>query len=125
MKTAIIALITNNAMTTKEVAAQLGVTLQKVTGQMAVLKKDENFKFEDGKMIYVVPVVEEPKKRAPKENAKSTKARDVFIRMNKGEGVARKDILAAFQIECGLTKNGASTYLQNLKREFGLIRSKD
>lgn len=129
MKTEIINLISKTALTTKEVAEQLGVSIQKVTGQMAVLKKDPMFVFENGKMFYNVVVEAEPETKTKKSrrddpNSKMNQARAVFVRMNKGEGVERKNILAALMGECGLTKNGAATYLQNLKREHGLIKTK-
>lgn len=125
MKTAIINLISANAMTTKEVAAALEVSVQKITGQMAVLKKDPLFSFVDGKMSYHVIEEKATKKtRRDDPNSKMNKARAVFVEMNKGEGVERKTVIAALMTKCGLTKNGAATYLQNLKREHGLIRSK-
>lgn len=36
----------------------------------------------------------------------------------------RKDIINRLISECGLTQNGAATYLQNMKKKAGLVVSK-
>ena len=40
------------------------------------------------------------------------------------KGSARKDIIARLVAEAGLTKNGAATYLQNMKNKAGLVNHK-
>lgn len=52
---------------------------------------------------------------AVKEHTKMDKAKEVFDRLTL-DGLSRKDIVAAFIKEVGLTKAGASTYYQNLKK---------
>jgi len=57
----------------------------------------------------------EPKPRTPRSDSKTALARVVFARMHGNS--PRKDVIAAFISEVGLTANGASTYYQKLKRE--------
>lgn len=59
--------------------------------------------------------VEKVEAEAPKKVNKMATAIIVFERMQKA-GSARKDIIAAFQSEVGLTKAGAATYYQNIKK---------
>jgi hypothetical protein len=60
---------------------------------------------------------------------KSVQARIIFDEMeqqsiNNGTKMKRCDIIARFVAECDLTSNGAATYLQNIKKEKGLVNSK-
>jgi hypothetical protein len=57
---------------------------------------------------------------------KSVQARIIFQEMYdqsilSGTKMVRKDVIARFMAECGLTRNGAATYVQNIKKEHGLI----
>jgi hypothetical protein len=61
---------------------------------------------------------------------KSDLARVVFLdcykdyHINPASVPARKDIIARLMKECGLTQNGAATYLQNMKTKAGLVVKK-
>jgi hypothetical protein len=61
---------------------------------------------------------------------KADKAREVFLdcykdyHVNPASVPARKDIIARLMSECGLTQNGAATYLQNMKTKAGLVNKK-
>lgn len=61
----------------------------------------------------------------PKEPTKADLARDIFDRLYGQPGIRRKDILDAFCNEAGLTKNGANTYYQNIKKAKGLVKDHD
>lgn len=61
------------------------------------------------------PVDDSSEQQSPtKGQTKSAIAREIYERM---KGSARKDIIQAFIDQAGLTKNGASTYLQNFKKQ--------
>ena len=66
--------------------------------------------------------IEPPKE---KEITKADLARQIFDEMYGQPGVRRKDILKAFEDKAGLTKNGANTYYQNIKKSKGLVKDRD
>lgn len=77
----------------------------------------------------ITPVIEVPKQIVAvivkKELSKADKARLVFNECYAMEVVPqRKDIINRFVQECGLTQNGAATYLQNFKKAAGIVNSK-
>lgn len=83
-----------------------------------------------GKMVSDLTVAVENKQlgiEAPKEKeiTKADLAREIFDRMYGQPNVRRKDILKAFEDEAGLTKNGANTYYQNIKKAKGLVADKE
>ena len=45
-------------------------------------------------------------------------ATEIFIRMKKTKGMARKEIIAAFVVDANLSKAGASTYYQLIKAKI-------
>jgi hypothetical protein len=47
---------------------------------------------------------------------KMSQATDVYRRMTRKKGTTRKEIVAAFMEEVGLTKAGAATYYQMIKK---------
>ena len=47
---------------------------------------------------------------------KMSKASDVYRRMSRKKGTTRKEIVAAFIEEVGLSKAGAATYYQTIKK---------
>ena len=53
---------------------------------------------------------------------KASVARTIFKEEMAKQSV-RKDIIARLINEAGLTKNGAATYLQNMKKKAGLVKS--
>lgn len=53
--------------------------------------------------------------KAPKVT-KADKARSIFKRLSRGKTLNREKILEAFQKEAGLSKNGAATYYQSLRK---------
>lgn len=65
-----------------------------------------------------------------KAETKADKARAVFMdcykefHVNPASVPARKDIINRLMTECGLTQNGAATYLQNMKTKAGLVVKK-
>ena len=61
-----------------------------------------------------VPAKKASVKKAAKPESKAEKARAIFKMM---KGAARKDVIAAFMKDAGLSKAGASTYFQNIKKE--------
>jgi hypothetical protein len=67
----------------------------------------------------VVAVVEKKKGKERDPTSKQSKARILFQEMV-AKNAKRGDIIKAFESEIGLTHNGAATYLQNFKNEFGL-----
>ena len=64
---------------------------------------------------------------APVVETKASKARAVFNDCYKDAAAVpqRKDIIARMVAECGLTKAGAATYLQNFKTKAGLVVKKE
>jgi hypothetical protein len=81
---------------------------------------ESNFKF--------APLKTEVVKKEEKVS-KSVMAKRVFDEMynesiKNGTEMKRSDILKRFVAECDLTTNGAATYLQNIKKERGLVNSK-
>lgn len=63
---------------------------------------------------------------ATKKETKADKALIVFMDCYKDlkNVPQRKDIINRLVSECGLTVNGAATYLQNMKKKAGLVNSK-
>lgn len=59
-----------------------------------------------------------------KSQTKADKARAIFADMNGKPGVARKDVIAAIQIQCELKPRAAATYYQNAKAKAGLVAHK-
>lgn len=65
-----------------------------------------------------------------KAESKADKAKVVFMDCYKNYHLdqksvpARKDIINRLITECGLTQNGAATYLQNMKTKAGLVVKK-
>lgn len=62
-----------------------------------------------------------------KDVSKSEKAKVVFMDCYKNgvdKAPQRKDIIKRLMDECGLTQNGAATYLQNMKSKAGLVVKK-
>ena len=65
-----------------------------------------------------------------KSVTKADKAREVFMDCYKNYHIdpksvpQRKDIINRLMSECGLTQNGAATYLQNMKSKAGLVVKK-
>lgn len=57
-------------------------------------------------------VVKTPKVKAPKAPTKADNARSIFDSM---PGAARKDVIAAFRTQVGLSDAAAATYYQNIK----------
>lgn len=57
-------------------------------------------------------VAKEPKVKAPKAPTKADNARSIFDSM---PGAARKDVIAAFRTQVGLSDAAAATYYQNIK----------
>jgi hypothetical protein len=57
-------------------------------------------------------VVKTPKVKAPKAPTKADNARSIFESM---AGAARKDVIAAFRTQVGLSDAAAATYYQNIK----------
>lgn len=57
-------------------------------------------------------VAKEPKVKAPKAPTKADNARSIFESM---AGAARKDVIAAFRTQVGLSDAAAATYYQNIK----------
>lgn len=55
-----------------------------------------------------------PAPKADKAPTKADKARAIFTKMT-GQGKERKDIVAAFESEVGLSHAAAATYYQNIK----------
>ena len=104
----------------KEIAEQMQVSLQSVTGSVAALKKDASFLFVQGGVQAVV----EKKERAGRVNTKQSKANEVLSRFFGGGEFQRKDLIASLMSEANLTKNGANTYIQNYKIKHGLIGKK-
>lgn len=142
----ILSTIANGATSSKEVAEQMDVKTAVVTGNMASLKKHNLIevnegvlsltkagkKFVGGESKPEKPTTKTAKKATSTANPKTRKvqtgtkteaARAVFKEMHGKKDVQRKDIIAAM-VAIGLTKNGASTYIQNIKREMGLIAAK-
>ena len=68
-----------------------------------------------GALSYFYKFQKERGRVTEKPPSKIEKAKEVYERMNL-EGKSRKDIIAAFVKEVGLTDAGASTYYQNLKK---------
>ena len=60
------------------------------------------------------PAKKVPAKKVAKPESKAGKARAIFKKM---KGAARKDVISTFMKDAGLTKSGASTYFQNIKKE--------
>lgn len=58
----------------------------------------------------------EPKVKAPKAPSKADNARAIFESM---AGSARKDVIAAFRSQVGLSDAAAATYYQNIKAKAG------
>lgn len=104
----------------KDIAEQMQVSLQSVTGSVAALKKDASFLFVQGGVQAVV----EKKERAGRVNTKQSKANEVLSRFFGGGEFQRKDLIASLMSEANLTKNGANTYIQNYKIRNGLIGKK-
>lgn len=104
----------------KDIAEQMQVSLQSVTGSVASMKKDTSFLFVKGG----VQAVEEKKHRGERINTKQSKANDVLSRFFGGGEFQRKDLIASLMSEANLTKNGANTYIQNYKIRNGLIGKK-
>lgn len=104
----------------KDIAEQMQVSLQSVTGSVAALKKDASFLFVQGGVQAVV----EKKERAGRVNTKQSKANEVLSRFFGGGEFQRKDLIASLMSEANLTKNGANTYIQNYKIRHGLIGKK-
>lgn len=104
----------------KDIAAQMQVSLQSVTGSVASLKKDTSFTFVQGGIQSVV----EKKERVARVDTKQSKANAVLTRFFGGGEFQRKDLIASLMTEANLTKNGANTYIQNYKIKNGLIGKK-
>ncbi len=104
----------------KDIAAQMQVSLQSVTGSVASLKKDTSFTFVQGGIQSVV----EKKERVARVDTKQSKANAVLNRFFGGGEFQRKDLIASLMTEANLTKNGANTYIQNYKIKNGLIGKK-
>lgn len=51
--------------------------------------------------------------KTPRSESKTAKAKKVFNEMS---GAQRKDVIARFETEVGLTPKGASTYYQTLRK---------
>jgi hypothetical protein len=66
-----------------------------------------------------VETVVEKKGKERDPNSKQSRARVLFQELV-SKNTKRGDIIKAFIGDIGLTQNGASTYLQNFKNEFGL-----
>ena len=73
----------------KEIAEQMQVSLQSVTGSVAALKKDASFLFVQGGVQAVV----EKKERAGRVNTKQSKANEVLSRFFGGGEFQRKDLI--------------------------------
>jgi len=69
-----------------------------------------------GAQTYFYKFQKEAGRTTVKGPSKMDKAQVVFDKMT-ADGQARKDIIAAFVKEAGLTKAGAQTYYQNLKKK--------
>jgi hypothetical protein len=68
-----------------------------------------------GALSYFYKFQKESGNVTEKPPSKMEKAKEVYERMTL-DGQSRKDIIAAFVKEVGLTPAGASTYYQNLKK---------
>lgn len=68
-----------------------------------------------------VAVAKSTKARTPREDSKASKARAVMAEyIATHDELIRKDVIALFVAECGLSVAGAATYFQNLRTEAGL-----
>jgi hypothetical protein len=65
-----------------------------------------------------------PRGRERDPNSKASKARVLFADMT-AKGARRCDIIKAMQEQVGMTPSGAATYLQNFKKEAGLVKAKE
>ncbi len=132
----IINTIAKGSVTSKAVAEQLNTSVAVVTGSLASLKKNNLVTVENGVMSltkagfkYAYPGADKKqhtttpnlKSRKVRTGTKAELARAVFD--NRGDK-SRKVIISELITTAGLSKNGAATYLQNLKRKAGLINSK-
>lgn len=113
----------------KQLAEQLGVSIQSVTGSVASLKKDSSFFFVPGGVFALIEAdevahTEQKQAREVRTNTKQAKANGVLVKFFSQQSFARKDLIAALMSEANLTKNGANTYIQNYKIRNGLIGKK-
>lgn len=109
------------AVSYKEIAEQMQVSLQSVTGSVAALKKDPSFAFEQG----AVRVVVAEKAKKQRENTKQSIATSILdAHFSNQSPVARHVLIEQLMTGAKLTKNGANTYIQNYKIKHGLIGKK-
>ena len=110
------------------IASHLGVTIPVVNGSLTSLKRNGLVEIneEDGSIAltadatpYItVKAGKQATPRAPRTGTKMEEARKVFNALfNQG----RQAVLAAFQTQVGLTKDGAVTYFQTLRGQAGLV----
>jgi len=124
---AIIEAIASGLKTSKEVAERMGVAVTVVTGSLASLKKNELVTTvgelsltKAGRKYAPTMTATNPKSRKLRTGTKAELARNIFD--HRGDK-SRKTIVHELITVAGLSKNGAATYLQNLKRKAGMIKS--
>ena len=132
----IINTIAKGTNTSKAVAEKMNISVAVVTGSLASLKKNNLVTVDNGVMSltkagfkYAYPGADKKQpttasttiSRKLRTGTKAELARSVFD--NRGDKT-RKVIINELISVAGLSKNGAATYLQNLKRKAGLINSK-
>lgn len=112
------------AVSYKQIAEQIGVSLQSVTGSVATLKKDHSFAFEQG-AIRLVVAEKAKKEKKQRDNTKQSAANSILEAHFTSQAPAARHVLIE-QLMNGakLTKNGANTYIQNYKIKHGLIGKK-
>lgn len=109
----ILSAIAGGNTTTSAVATQMGVKVQVVTGSLAGLKKSNYVNVDAG----VMSLTREGRKACgiTGGETKVFKAATIFKNGVKAK-LARKDIVEQFMTELGMSKAGASTYYQNVKK---------
>lgn len=124
----VVAQVAAGVVTTADVAAKLGVTVQKVTGNLAVLKKHNLVTYaagtltltEDGlKLVAVAKPAPASVTAAPGVSIKNKDRAGVIIEQM--AGASRKDVIAAIMAELEVTANNASAYIQNYRAAHGLV----
>ena len=80
-----------------------------------VLKLGESLGWEE---LYLKLTVETTVHIKTKSGSKSEKSVDIYVKM-RNEGFRRIDIIKQFMSELDMSKDGASTYYQNIKKKMG------
>lgn len=116
----ILTAVAAGATNTKEIAEATGLSPQSVGSSLGAAKKNDLIVVDGEKLTMTdiakraIGLVEGADGRKARTSGKAVKARSIFAEMTEA-GSPRKDVIARFQAELGMSKATAATYYQNAK----------